>query len=162
MTKELEARARELREAAEALMARWPTDQHTGSPLKNEADALRAALQASPAEPVPQPNTIAAGQREAVARIVAWIGDDPDHDPMPLDVNASGATIGDLRAILAIQSPGAVDEREKLAAMLDAQSNRARSERNEYPSGTEDWFRLDHERAIYDDCASAIRDGVRS
>lgn len=35
--------------AAVALMDRWPTDQHEGSPLKDEADALRAAiLKASP------------------------------------------------------------------------------------------------------------------
>jgi hypothetical protein len=34
----------ELVRAAKALMARWPTDQHEGSPLKAEADALRAAI----------------------------------------------------------------------------------------------------------------------
>lgn len=33
-----------LREAAVALLARWPSDQHDGSPLKDEADALREAL----------------------------------------------------------------------------------------------------------------------
>jgi hypothetical protein len=30
--------------AAEALVARWPTDQHDGSPLKDEIEALRAAI----------------------------------------------------------------------------------------------------------------------
>lgn len=37
-----------LRGAASALMARWPTDQHDGSPLKDEADALRTILSKGP------------------------------------------------------------------------------------------------------------------
>ena len=38
------AAAPDLLKAAKALLARWPTDQHEGSPLKDEADALRAAV----------------------------------------------------------------------------------------------------------------------
>lgn len=34
----------ELLEAADAMMARWPADQHEGSPLRDEADALRVAI----------------------------------------------------------------------------------------------------------------------